>query len=235
MNRLIYCIVIYMTQSLAAIVSADSEESVSFNFRMISWGAEPLSGVALPINGHLEDIYAPIDQRSDELHYQGAQELVFYRHQPSHETTPIGKVTANEQWRDVLFLAQYNRAAEKLNLLAFDDSESAHPQDTIRLINLTGQPVGGIVGRQKILLKDDNDQTVPMSDRVGFIPVQFACHADGSAEWMRFLSTAIEARQGGRILMIFYPSRMDDLSGESEISFKLYYDSPSQQNFARLD
>lgn len=236
MRIFILCSAVWLAQSLVAAASTESKESVSFIFRMISWGAEPLPCIVLPIEGEMQRVYAPIDQRSEELHYRGPKELVFYNQAFGEaEGVSVAKVTANDQWREVLFLAQYNHATAKLNLLAFDDSEVAHPQNSIRLINLSGQPLGGLVGRQQVLLDDECDQTVPMKNKSGFIPLQFASRAEQGTGWQRFMSTAIEARPGARILLVFYPSSLDDPSGEREVSFKLYYDFPVREKYTRLN
>ncbi|WP_309385992.1 hypothetical protein [Cerasicoccus frondis] len=237
MKLSITLITICMALASSALALAESNELVSFRFRMISWGAEPLSGIALPIDGEMKSLYAPIDQRSEALHYRGGRELSFSKHPGGKDdgALVVGKLTANAEWREVLFLAQYDRKSENLNLLALDDSKAAHPENSIRLLNLSGRPIAGLVNGEKVVLDEVKDQAVSLNGSQGFVPLQFVRKDSTETNWTRFLSTAIEVRQHARILIIFYPSLADDLSGEREVSFKLYYDLPEEEKFTWLN
>ncbi len=225
-----------LAQSLKAEATVGSKESASFIFRMISWGSEPLSGITLRTGGEIQHLHAPIDQRSEEFYYCGTKDLIFYDSSLKEgKGVPVARVTARDQWREMLFLGQYVAETAVLNLYAIDDSEAAHPQNSIRLINLSGRPLGGLVGRQEVVLNEGRDHVVPATNTGEFISIQFACKTTRSTKWERFMSTAIEARQNGRILIVFYPSEQDDPSGEREVSFKLYSDFPNTKKISRLN
>ncbi|MFP4203885.1 MAG: hypothetical protein ACLFS4_06085 [Opitutales bacterium] len=114
---------------------------------------------------------------------EGEKFFKFYTRAESVETggevfVPVATVKVQPAWQEVLFVfhSSRGRAAGGINnpdVAAVEDGDAAFPAGTMRIMNITGRGISGIVNRKRLALRRDGLSAPVNADDSGLVRVRF--------------------------------------------------------------
>jgi hypothetical protein len=189
--------------------------------RFTVFSAEPVNGVGYvpkPEAPAVPLVFYPT-ARSPRYTYEGGNPLRFYLPANNGTTSaPAGEVTIPPGVRDglLLFTPASGPGGPRYSVRLIDDGPGRHPPGAIAIVNLSGLPLRGTVGRTEMVLKDGLNTPVKIARSA---PVMLRTMFRGRL-YQSYAGT-VELEAGERALLILLPPYR---AGSLEVQSRLMMD-----------
>ena len=204
---------------LPTVVSGQPPPEVMIRFTVFS--AEPVDGVGYipkPDAPAMPLVFYPT-ARSPRYTYEGGNPLRFYlRANDEMTSATAAEVTIPPGVRDglLLFTPATVPGGPRYSVRLIDDGAGRHPSGAIAIVNLSGLPLRGTVGRTEMVLKDGLNPPVKIARSA---PVMLRTMFRG--RFYQSYAGIVELEAGERALLILLPPYR---AGSLEVQSRLLVD-----------
>lgn len=155
------------------------------------------------------------NSRASQVSYAGPDELVLYMRKGSGENVSyeaVAGVRLPSGADRVLLIASTREkppAGLRFHLDAFDDTLDAHPNGTLRLVNLTRGDVALAFGDEILRAAPGQTANETYEEKNGSVRLQVALQVPrkGSDEWVEVAGKRVQVYPGMRVLVLTYAPR----------------------------
>lgn len=207
--------------SLLAQASAPPAPPQSLSFFVFVGGENPPHELPFTVfvEGRPVDLRLPVGSLSEPLLRPAAPGLVLHHAQPPRQKkTPSGvpapvppelaRVDIPQTWKNVLLLAAASRSGDKVQLRAYDVSETALPAATLGFYNLLGRDLAVRLNTVQALARPDALTPLPLVTRPdrqsGMFQLQVALQAEGA--WQLAARQSFSLSKADRNFVLALPS-----------------------------